>query len=398
MVRFLIIALLLFSACTKGQVIGVYNGADPVAPVIPTPPDFSVLINNGTFSPSTTLTSYVNQYQNYQKGWLINLNMNPFLGSYVNAVGAGINPPDPAMFNIKNLDVARWADSAVAHDIDYVVITIINEWGFKLWRSKTPYNMATIKLGNGYLSPYYNDYSVTDGADTSIVSKIVTEFRSRGIEPVPYINSVTDFNVLHGNIPHASITTARQNEYINYMCRLMQEMIITFGFKYIWIDYAANLPAGLSQAYYNAIKSADPTCQVIGNALGETNFSRYPYDIASTEEHAIYSGSIGYRTTSKAYGGTTYYVGQEIVATPYGNMSQWYYYDSLVRYLPTVNPFTGNPPWTNLTETSASTFQNLLVNPSKTYQKPFLAAVIVDRNGVLYEPNLTYLRNLNFIR
>jgi hypothetical protein len=362
------------------------------------PKEFSKLIERGNFTPSATLTKEVANFQSFKKGWLVNFNLNVFIGSYYDQIRAGVNPPPPSIFNLKYVNVDAWADSAIAHGINYIVVTFENEYGFKLWNSRTPYNMKRINLPikpGGFMSPFYDDYDVQNNFDTGLVKRVVTTFRSRGIEVIPYINSVGDYNVLGGGLPNTNIPESRIMEFINYKSRLLQEQILTFNFHYVWIDYAASVPAGLAQAFYNAVKSVDSTCQVIGNVLGTSEYGRWPFDIASTEEHSLYASNTFYQSDTYVHNGTTYYAGQELVATPYGEMSQWYYYDQKVSYLPGENPFTNKPPWYSMLETDKIKFQGI-VTSSRKFSRPFLAAVFIDRNGVLVPATLDYLRQIDF--
>lgn len=383
------ILLFLFASCSKAQqFLGVeYN------------PPFATLIDNGNFAPATSQTPELAKFEAFRYGWFFNLNMNEFQGSYVNAINAGAPPSPASRFTAQNVNVAKWADSAAAAGVDYAMLTVINEYGFKLWPSKTPYNMEQISMNlptGPFTSPYYPEYSVLpDYADTAIVAKFVTEFRARGIEPVFYINSVNDYNILGGWIPRDGVTAQRQNEWINYMCRLMQEMIIRFGVKYLWIDYGAAIPADIPQRYYNAVKSVDPGCMIIGNVGGDASFLRFPYDIQSHEEHALDLGSTAYQSSSRTHGGVTYYIPQEIISTPYRDMSQWYYYCIGVDYLPTVSPYTNQPPWYNLEATSISYFQGL-ANVAYTHNVPLMVAVLVDCNGNMLQSNLNFFHQINF--
>ncbi len=387
---FLIIWLICGCTTSQSQNLFSSSGEQPL--------DFSKLIERENFTPSTTLTKEIANFQSFKKGWLVNFNLNVFIGSYGEQIKAGVNPPPPLTYNLKYANVDAWADSAVADGINYIVVTFENEYGFKLWNSRTPYKMKRISMPikpGGFLSPFYDDYDVQNNFDTGLVKRIVTTFRARGIEVIPYINSVNDYNVLGGSLPNTNIPESRIIEFINYKCRLLQEQILTFNFHYVWLDYAASVPVGLAQAFYNAVKSVDSTCQIIGNVLGTSADGRWPFDIASTEEHALYASNTFYKSDTYVHNGTTYYGGQELVATPYGEMSQWYYYDQQVSYLPGENPFTNKPPWYSMLETEKIKFQGI-VTSGRNYSRPFLAAVFVDRAGVLVPATLNYLRQIKF--
>ncbi len=96
------------------------------------------------------------------------------------------------------------------------MFTIVNEYGFKLWNSVTPYNMSQITLNDGFLSPYYPVYGASPTySDVSLVQEFVTQCRAANIEPLPYINSVHDFNVLHGFYSNGQMPASRQNQWVN---------------------------------------------------------------------------------------------------------------------------------------------------------------------------------------
>src|SRR4051812_1056775 len=65
--------------------------------------EFSKLVERGNFTPSTILTKEVANFQSFKKGWLVNFNLNVFSGSYGDQIRAGVNPPSPSIFNLKNV-------------------------------------------------------------------------------------------------------------------------------------------------------------------------------------------------------------------------------------------------------------------------------------------------------
>lgn len=168
------ILLLILSSCTKAQV--KFLGIRQAAPV-----DYNVLVDNGTFSPATSLTANVQQYRDYDYGWLIGYTMSTYNGHWADQRTE--TPPDPADFNIADVDVEQWAIEAETRGVNYAALTVLTEYGFMLWPSEVNYNMSQISLGSG-LSPYYTDpYCVQPGTDQNILDKFVTEFDERGIEP-----------------------------------------------------------------------------------------------------------------------------------------------------------------------------------------------------------------------
>lgn len=361
------------------------------------PRDYNVLLDNGAFSPSTTLTAAVNKYQSFKYGWLIDYTMSTYNGHWADQRTQ--TPPPASMFSIANVDVREWAQRAKRAGVQYAGLSVFTEYGFLLYPSEVQYNMTRISLGAGF-SPYYTDpYCIQPGNDLNIVSKFVTEMKAQDIEPVCYFGFGGNSNLVQiasGLLWDAAIDAGRKELFVQYYCKVIQEIIGKFGFKYIWVDMAATgFPAGAIQRLYNAAKSQDPTVTIIGNVIGETDFSRYPYDIQSTEEYIAYNNPSIITANTRNHGGTNYYVGQEIVGTPYDEFSQWFYYDELCPDQPVNNPFTGNPPYVKMKAATVATFQGL-VNVAKTNNRPFFAAMLVDRYGKLVTDTENYLSLIDF--
>jgi hypothetical protein len=284
--------------------------------------------------------------------------------------------------------------------VDYAALTVLTEYGFLLYNSEVDYNMEQTTVG-ATLSPYYPDgYCVQPGYDTSIVTKFVSEFDAAGIEPVFYFGyggNMNLANVSSGLMWDASISSERKELIIQYYCKVAQEMARKWPrVKYYWIDLAATgFPSGAIQRLYNAFKSINPNIVIIGNAMGESDFSRFPYDIASIEEYIAYGNTSFVSGTTLSYGGTSYYVPREIVGTRYSDYSQWYYYDELCPDQPVNNPFTGTPPYVKMQGEDLTTFQGL-VNVGRTADRPFLNAVFVDRDGNLVQQTLDDARHVTW--
>lgn len=377
--RVVIIAiLLLLSACTKGQtgILGVQ-----VSPSV----DYNVLVENGTFTPATASTADLATYRSYNLGWLLSWNLNQFYG-YFPAVVSGSTitqtPPAPSYFTAYTPNIAAWADSAVAHGVDFVYFTIENEYGYLL------YNSDVTPLSGQYHANYMTP---TD----TIVDRYVREFTSRGIRVGMYFNLEWNWN----GVPSGGISTQSsgyKTEIYNYYALIAQEVMRKWpDIDMFWLDYG---PAETTfrQKMYNAIKSINPNALVVGNGMGTTDFQHYPYDVQSTEEYFILTnGSTAYQTTSRTNGSTTYYVPQEGIFTPRSQFSEWYYVDDTCPLQPVVSPFDGSTPFVKDQYQSVSTSQGL-VNSLRTYTCPVVANMIADRYGVLVPAALDHNRQINF--
>lgn len=384
----LTILLFIFCSCSKAQThfLGVRTL------------DYNVLIDRGTFEPSETLTDNVSQYINYDYGWLIDFTMSTYNGHWADQRTE--TPPAPADFDITNVNVEQWAIEAEARGVQYAPLTVFTEYGFLLYPSEVNYPMSQISLGSG-LSPYYTDpYCVQPGADQRILDKFVREFDERGIEPCFYFGFGGNSNlaqITSGNMWDAAISDARKELFVQYYCLVAQELARKWPrVKYYWVDMAqTGFPANALQRLYNAFKSINPDIVIIGNAVGETDFGRYPYDVASVEEYIAYGNPSFVSGNTLSHSGTTYYIPREIVGTPYSDYSQWYYYDEFVLDPPVNNPFTGMPPYVKMQSVSTATFQGL-VDVARAANRPFLAAMLVDRDGVLVQDNLDFLDTIYF--
>jgi hypothetical protein len=389
--RILILSILfILSAGAKGQTSGILG---PVSTSI----DFNTLVDGGTFTPATSLTANVQQYRDYDYGWLIHYGINTYNGHWADQRTQV--PPPPSAFNPTSVNVAAWADSALAHGLDYAGLTVINEYGFLLYNSQVAYNMERIALGAGY-SPYYEaPYCVQPGYDTAILSKFVTEFSSRGIEPMFYFGYGGNMNLFQYStgVMWDIADAGREELVIQYYCKVAQELARKWPrVKYYWVDLAATgFPTGAIQRLYNAFKSINPDIVVIGNALGESDFARFPYDIGSVEEYIAYGNPSYVSGNTLSHVGTTYHIPREIVGTPYSDYSQWYYYDELCPDQPVNNPFTGVPPYVKMQAVSTATFQGL-VDVARGANRPFLAVMMVDRDGNLVQATKDYYRHIDF--
>ena len=345
--------------------------------------------------PSYILTPQVDFYQKKKYGWLICYGMNTFYGHFWSVRNTGSAPPASTMFNTANVDVESWAIKAKEAGVQYAALTVQNEYGFCLWSSNVSFsNVPQVSINGRIFPPNQNPYCVQSGiADLNITQKFVDEFRARNIEPVAYVN-VSDNKFMCDGPIYRFGNSVQTDAYVQYLCNICVELIELYGFKYIWLDaYDSNVGIGM-QRIYDAIKVADPECQVIGNVVGETNFSRYPYDLQSTEEYIAYNNPSIISSNYRTYNGETFYVGQELVGTPYYQMSQWYDYDENVIVQPTVSPING-APYVKLLEDNPTNFQNL-VNNARLNERSFLAGVLVKRNGDLLQSNLDFLTSKNF--
>jgi hypothetical protein len=131
------------------------------------------------------------------------------------------------------------------------------------------------------------------------------------------------------------------------------------------------------QMYYNAIKSIDPNCSVIGNTGGDRAFQWQPYDIGSNEEN--WSGVPAAWTwaqvlsTTRINAGSGYYVPQELVVNNFAGDGRWYWYNQALR--------------------SQATIQGLY-DIAKANASPFLLNLAPTTAGVIPTAQFDLFRNL----
>jgi hypothetical protein len=337
--------------------------------------------------PAIIQTPGVKKYEDFRYGWIIDFAMNCFSGYPSTLVHDGAPAPPPETFNVTNVNVAAWAEAARARGVDYAMLSVLNEYGFAMYDTHVEHNMTVV-------TPTHAKYGIQPGFDTHVTQKFVTEFRNRGIEPVAYINYVGNVN-MPDYTTFSGITGLRREETIVYYENLLKEIATRFDFKYYWFDVADTPHPDVQQRLYDAVKSITPDASIVGNALGETSFARFPYDLESTEEHAVYDGNHNYRTKTRTHTGTDYYVGQEIIATPYSEFSEWYYIDDECPYQPQFSPFDGTTPWVKLQQQDPALFQGL-INEAHLYNIPFCSLMMVNRAGNLVADTLDYLDGMDF--
>ena len=331
-------------------------------------------------TPSTTRTAEVKKYEDWRYGWIIHYGINQYNGHWASQFGQ--QPPNPSIFTATNVDVDSWVEKALEAGIDYAVLTITNEYGFQLFPHTIPYNIT------GW-NPPYPYYCVPPTADQHIVDKFVTKFRAAGIEPIPYFSYVTNSNLRQPSdypTTFGIMSGTTREQAISFYERLLEEIHTRFNFNYYWFDLADAPYNDVQQRLYDKLKSLNSNIVIMGNNIGEANFERYPYDMGSTEEYAIYGGNVNYQNKLRVKNGIIYYVGQEIVGTPYGSNSQWYYYDNLCPV---------QPPYTKMLAQSKAQFQGI-VDKARDVNIPFLSLMMVDRNGDLVQETIDYLADINF--
>ncbi|MFC7669304.1 alpha-L-fucosidase [Hymenobacter humi] len=313
------------------------------------------------------------------------------------------------MFNPQNLDVDTWMRKLKDLGFQYAILTIQEEYGFEIFphpvpRNFAPVNMASGPNGSNFVSPRYPDgpYNVRPGtADNNILDKFLAACKKYGIAPGFYMNEIGNIEVFNGQFNYNNNALAshpRYDEWIDYQCRLIQYVLMRWPVPILWMDKGTGSTAKMSQATYNAAKAINPKVVIIGNHAGENEFSseRFPYDVGSTEQYALppFGNNTAYLSTTRNYGGQSYYVGQEFVLTPYSTPAghQWYNYDELC---PLQWPSPPRPPL--LTPSAPADFQ-ATVNLGKQAQRPILVDIIIDRYGTIVQQTLDYMAQINFAR
>lgn len=337
----------------------------------------------------------VKKYQSRKYGWIFHYNIDTYYGDwFVPMDNANYPPPDKNLFTTQNVDVASWAELAEQKGVQYAVLSVMHVYGFCMWPSQVRYDNIPKHYVGGLTFPANNDpYCVQPGiADQFIVDKFATEFRNRGIEPIPYVNVCHNKYICNGILFDKG--QDKLDAYIDYLVDLCLELAQLYDFKCFWLD-AYHTDASLTmQPIYDALKNYDPEIQIIGNVIGEMNFSRFPYDIQTTEEYVALNNPNIVSSNVRMHNGEAYYVGQEIIGTPYVEMSQWFDYDDNLVLQPPASPLTGQP-YEKLKAISTQEYQGL-VNNARKHKRPFLAAILVKKDGSLQQHTIDYYDNIDF--
>ena len=359
----------------------------------------SRLIERGTFTPSPTPTPQAARFGAFKTGIMFGFNMNAYQGFNENVYGK-IDPAPRTLYqnDRTTFNVEAWADFCKSVGAQYAVITMGNEFGFQLYETKVPYRFAQIPMtgtrtnGTTAMSPCNPfPYCVKPGiGDVSLIDRFCVAMRKRGIEPVPYMNMTLNMNIGDRHTGNGQ-PAQRVQDIINYNAELVQEYLLRFKFKYLWWDVCAVGP-GISpaayQKWYNAVKSIDPTCMVLGNAIGTTDFSFYPYDLQSTEAMYPNVASVA-GNRFRLHAGTNYQIPQEMVETPIGNAGasiyQWYYTPPAAPVQASYAQNTVRP----LADMQA------LTNSARTNGCPILWNMCVDAAGVMIPANVTAIQQMN---
>jgi hypothetical protein len=305
----------------------------------------------GTFYPSTTPNAMLTKFQSWKLGWFLCFNINTFNGYATQSYR--FMSPHSNTFSPSNPNIEQWAATAAASSakIDYVIITAYTEYDWAMWDSKVAYNMSKMTIDTPYRSqatiPQFPNYSVRDSsyADKNILGRAIKAFKNVGIEPVIYFNVGGGQNCTGGGYDLNNIGTNPTfkvyfDAYSVYLALMIQELLQMYpDINYLWFDTDSNKPKAYNQLYYNAIKSINPSCQLIYNSYGNSSFTAYPYDIESSEYYAIVGSGDGSAIfqTSRINNGITYYVPHEIVTTTYAS-EQYYYIDSTYPWRPSFTP------------------------------------------------------------
>jgi len=367
-------------------------------------PGLGQIVNKGNFYPPTARTPEGLAYGSRRKGALICWNYASFYGGpWGNLLNTARPAPSRSLVDVQNVNVDLWIATLVELGFDYVIFTIQEEHGFNFWPSRVPRNFAQVSLptgpnGSAFLSPSAPDgpFGARSGAmDCHIVDKLVAACKKYNMPLGLYMNMLAQLEVFNATFDfnnHALASYPRYQEYQDYFCRLVQEVLIRWPYtSALWLDKANPTTPAFGQAVYNAAKAINPSIFIMANTTGEYTMSpgRGPYDGQSIEEYVLLAGgNTSYQNRYRDFAGASRYVEQEFVLTPHKN-NQWYNYDD-------QNIFQfPNKPYLQFQPTSD--FQRLL-DLAKQQSVPVLMDILIDRNGNLVQQTLEYLSHLDFSR
>ena len=335
------------------------------------------LVENGTFTPATESNSLLAKYKNFKLGGLISFSMYTFNYSWT-------KPYNPYLFNLTNIDVATWVSQAAAAGIEYLALSILDNSGFSLFDNPITVPDKLLNQTYGYKKC---DVALV-GADTQIIDKFMTACLANGIEPVLYFCTTQLTTAYYKKPQRTTITFTQYDEssraaFDNYFAKVFQYVLTTWGPKYMWLDVAGTgtNPVNAMQVYYDAIKSIDTSCQVIGNSIGDLPFDWFPYDIGSNEE--LFSGVNGTTktwaqvlATARTNGVTEYYVPQEYCTNIFaaGGDGRWY--------------------WNNQALKNQATVQ-ASYDIAKANSSPYLMCLAPNTSGVIPQAQFDLFANIN---
>lgn len=315
--RIIITILFLFSVC-HGQNFPAYIQGN--------------LIDKGiNFNPSIRATARLTEYETkFQKGVCLDINLNNWIPqSGVN--NTQVTPPGETMAYGGYFNFAKWAAQLKAAGAQYAMITIGTGFGYSLFDSKAqwpgPQTLVTGAGGStfattwpsGYLIPHYRKWDVEQGGNPNFFELFCTEMRKQGIEPMIYVPIHVDLIRLGGSLIDGQ-PVQTQTQFMYYFCSWLQELIIRFKLRYIWLDgpsFVSNQSTHFMQYIYNAVKSVtgqnNPNeCLIIANAFPGNELQDWPYDIRSVEWGVWNNGSNSVFKNTMNISGRNYYVPEEL--------------------------------------------------------------------------------------
>lgn len=260
-----------------------------------------VLIDKGiNFNPSIKPTARLTEYETkFQKGVFLGWNLNSVI-PLTGANNTQTTPPGETMPYAGYFNFAKWAQQLKAAGAQWAGISIGTGFGYNLFDSKTTWpGPQTLVTGtgtfaatwpSGLLIPKYTKWDVGQGGNINFFDEFCTEMRKVGIEPTIYIPIHVDLIRLGGSLTDGQ-PVATQTQYMYYFCCLLQELIIRYKLRYIWLDgtdFVDNPHTGFMQKIYNAVKSVtgqnNPNeCLIIANAFPGVETNDWPFDIRSVE-------------------------------------------------------------------------------------------------------------------
>ena len=379
------------------------------------------VIAQGNFYPSQdeAPAAELLKYKNFGTGAIICVGYPTFYGGHYGwMLDESINeePPEPArreIFALMDMQADEQIRQLVAvtnGNLKYVVVTFQEEEGLLLWPSRVPRNFAPTILPTGpygapFSSPRCPDgpFSVRPGtADCNILPKYFAAGRKYGVEVVPYLNLIGNWEVFNRQFNYQGnslVNHPRYDQYLTYQCRLVQELLLTYprDINYLWYDNGSGSSGKMCQAMYNAARAIKPDLKVIGNNAGrDFAADRLPTDMLSIEQFELppFGNNTSYTNTRRTYAGRTYpNVFTEFVLTPchtpFG--SQWYDYNQAKVFLKWRSPYPV------LTFNSVSDFQ-ATVDLGKTAGCPVLMDVMIGQDGRIVPQVLDYMAQINFAR
>jgi alpha-L-fucosidase len=248
------------------------------------------LVRNGNFLPATSDNARLQEYRRYKKGALVCFGMDTFAGEYFTLVTSAQQVPYQVTEGL-NYDTDAWADSLAEAGAKYAMLTVSSEFTWLLWDSIIEWPVATKNIPNlkygTFSSPTFRKYSVNNWGkvNRNLFYQFCASMRRRGILPVPYIDISDSMNFIGGNITYVGEDVV--NTWTNYLCLIVQELIVKFHLRHVWFDNYSNIGNDRIQLLYNAAKSVNPDCLVTATQNSGGFAAGFPCDIATVEQIAL---------------------------------------------------------------------------------------------------------------